>query len=72
MALGERALGPARLGDLRLLDLRAAASLLGVSACTLWRLRHAGRIKTVQVGRSVRISVGELRRIAEGGARVAQ
>lgn len=53
------------LDDLKLLGMGKAATILGVSRATLWRLEREGVLKSVEVRRgSKRFSVAELRRFA--------
>jgi hypothetical protein len=44
------------IGDQYLLTLNEAAARLGISRAGIYRLLNAGRIKTVHVGRSHRVS----------------
>lgn len=53
-----------QLGDDMLLDEAEAAQLLGVHPDTLGRMRRAGEVGCVFVGRYPRYSLGMIRRIA--------
>ena len=50
--------------------IRGAAQFLGVSCDTVYKLVHAGQIRSARVGRQFRISVAELEAfLASGGSR---
>lgn len=50
-----------RLPGSQLLDTREAAARLGVSPKTVRKLAHAGRLRSVRVGRELRIDVEGMR-----------
>ena len=49
-----------------LLDMREVERLTSLSRATLYRLIADGRLRTVHIGRSVRIPTSELRRFVGG------
>ena len=53
-----------QLGDDRLLDEAEAAQLLGIHPDTLGRMRRAGEVSCIFVGRYPRYSLGIIRRLA--------
>jgi excisionase family DNA binding protein len=56
-------------GDAKLLSLAAAAKFLGISRnTTLGELIRTGQLRTVRVGQRVKVSLGEVKRLAQGRA----
>lgn len=45
------------------IDVRELAKLMRVSERTVWRQIAAGKVRTVRMGRAVRIPISEVRRI---------
>ena len=58
---------PKPLPDPELLRIKEAAAALGVAYQTIYRWVYEGRLKTVRLGRAVRIPKSEIKRLASDG-----
>lgn len=50
-----------------LLRVQRVAEVLDVAPITIWRWIRAGKVRTIRLGKAVRIPESELRRIASDG-----
>lgn len=57
---------PADYGGDRLLTAEEAAAILRISTKTLYRLRDAGKLNAVKIGRSLRYRESDLKRYMKG------
>ncbi len=53
--------------DLQLLSIREVAELTGLPRARVYELTRAGTLRPVRIGRTIRISRGELARFIEAG-----
>ena len=53
----------------RFLSVKEVAKIFSLSTRTIWRWIDRGELKSIKVGKSVRISTNEVERLKKGGER---